>query len=141
MNGLPQVGEGKILIMDDEVSLRDIACEVLSSLGYTVVLAREGSEAIKLYKEAKGSLRPFDAVVLDLTVADGMGGAETMQKLRDIDPDIKAVVSSGYSNNPLMAGYAKYGFKAMVAKPYTAKQLSDILKQGPDPSVIQYDFS
>jgi PAS domain S-box-containing protein len=129
VNGLPQLGEGKILIMDDEISVRDIACEVLSSLGYTVVLAREGWEAIKLYKEAKGSLRPFDAVVLDLTVADGMGGAETIQKLREIDPNIKAVVSSGYSNNPLMAGYAKYGFKAMVAKPYTAKQLSDILKQ------------
>ncbi|AFM24727.1 PAS domain S-box protein [Desulfomonile tiedjei] len=129
VNGLPQLGDGKILIMDDELSIRDVVCEVLSTLGYTVVLARDGSEAIKLYNAARESSHPFDVVVLDLTVADGMGGAETMQMLLHIDPNVKAVVSSGYSNDPLMADYATFGFKAMVAKPYTAKQLSDTLKR------------
>ncbi len=124
---LPVPGKGRILIMDDEDSVRDVAREILSALGYTVVLARDGAEAINCYRMAKESLRPFDVVVLDLTIPGGMGGAEAFQKLRDIDPNVKAVVSSGYSNDLLMADYARYGFRGVVLKPYTAKQLSDTL--------------
>jgi CheY-like chemotaxis protein len=120
-------GSGRILLMDDEDSIRDIAREMLSSLGYEVELARDGTEAISLYRKARESSYPFDVVVLDLTVPGGMGGAEAIERLREIDPEIKAVVSSGYSNDPIMADYTKYGFRGVIAKPYTAKELSQTL--------------
>jgi CheY-like chemotaxis protein len=122
-------GGGKVLLMDDEDSVRQVATEMLCTLGYEVEVARDGAEAIDLYRSAKGSSRAFHVVILDLTVPDGMGGAEAIEKLREIDPEIKAVVSSGYSNDPIMAEYAKYGFSGVVAKPYTAKHLSATLRQ------------
>jgi CheY-like chemotaxis protein len=125
----PVSGTGHVLLMDDEDSVREVAHELLSTLGYTVVLAKDGNEAIDFYKIAMESSRPFDAVILDLTVPDGMGGAEAIQKLLQMDPRITAVVSSGYSNDPLMSEYARYGFKGVVAKPYTAKQLSETLRE------------
>jgi PAS domain S-box-containing protein len=128
-------GTGRILLMDDEESIREVASEILSTLGYEVELARDGGEAITLYLEAMSSLHPFDAVILDLTVPDGMGGAEAIERLREINPEIKAVVSSGYSNDPIMADYAKYGFSGVVAKPYTPKELGDTLRYVMTPTV------
>ncbi len=98
------------------------------TLGYEVELARDGTEAISLYRRARDSSYPFDVVVLDLTVPNGMGGAEAIERLREIDPEIKAVVSSGYSSDPIMADYTKYGFRGVVAKPYTAKELGATLR-------------
>jgi PAS domain S-box-containing protein len=121
-------GRGRILVMDDEDSVRDVARAILLTLGYEVELAKDGAEAISLYKTTKDTPKAFDAVILDLTVPGGMGGAEAMKELRTIDPKIKAVVSSGYSNDPLMAEFAQHGFAGVVAKPYTTKDLSATLK-------------
>ena len=123
----PLTGKGRILFMDDEDLIRDLAYEILSLLGYEVVLARNGEEAIVSYKEALKSSTPFDAVIMDLTVPGGIGGYEAMTILRKIDPNVRAIVSSGYSTDPIMADYKKYGFKGIVPKPYTVKDLGEIL--------------
>lgn len=125
----PTTGEGRILVMDDERYIRDIVTKMLSSIGYTVTVAVDGNEAIELYEEARNSGNPYDAVILDLTIPGGMGGKETVQKLLEIDPEVKAVVSSGYSNDPIMADFKQYGFRGVITKPYEIKQLSDILHE------------
>jgi len=123
---LPDV-TGRVLVMDDEASIRELALEALSPLGYEVQVARNGAEAIELFRAARDASRPFDAVVLDLTVPGGIGGREAIQALREIDPEVKAIVSSGYSNDPVMAEYGKYGFDGVVAKPYAPGQLAATL--------------
>jgi len=120
-------GQGRILLMDDHQGVRDVVGDMLIDLGYEVEFAEEGDEAVKMYEKAKESGKPFDAVILDLTVPGGMGGEEAIQKLREIDPEVKAIVSSGYSNDPMMSEYKKYGFSGMVAKPYAIKELSEAL--------------
>lgn len=123
----PVTGKGKVLIMDDEELIRDLLSEMLTNIGYEVALAISGTETIGIYKEAKQSGKPFDAVIIDLTIPGGMGGKETIQRLREIDPDVKAIVSSGYSNDPIMAEFERYGFKGVIAKPYKIHELSDVL--------------
>ena len=121
------MGKGRILVMDDEEAVREVAGNMLKFLGYKVEFARDGTEAIELYKKAKESEEPFDAVILDLTVPGGMGGKEAIQKLLEIDPKVKAIVSSGYSIDPIMSNFKKYGFRGVVAKPYKVKELSEML--------------
>jgi two-component system, cell cycle sensor histidine kinase and response regulator CckA len=89
--------------------------------------AREGNEAISLYEQALKSGRPFDAVIMDLTIPGGMGGKDAVIKLLKIDPGVKAIVSSGYSDDPIMARYKDYGFCGVVSKPYTLKSLSETI--------------
>ena len=96
-------------------------------IGYKVEFAREGAEAIEFYQKAKESAEPFDAVILDLTVPGGMGGKEAIQKLLEIDPKVKAIVSSGYSSDPIMSDFKKYGFRGVIAKPYKVRELSEEL--------------
>jgi len=120
-------GHGKILLMDDEQELIAAAKEMLLHLGNEVEIAQNGTEAIKLYKKAKESGSPFDAVILDLTVPGGLGGKEAVRKFKKINPEIKALVSSGYSNDPVMSEYKQYGFSGIVTKPYEIKELSKIL--------------
>jgi PAS domain S-box-containing protein len=126
---IPVFGEGRILVMDDEAMIRKLAGELLSYLGYEVDFALDGAEAIKRYKEAMGSKKPFDAVILDLTVKGGMGGKETIQKLAKIDPHVIAIVSSGYCNDPGITDFDRYGFSGVVTKPYTMSELGEKLNQ------------
>ncbi|MBN2586732.1 MAG: PAS domain S-box protein [Candidatus Fermentibacteraceae bacterium] len=118
---------GRILIMDDQEMIRETAGSILRELGYEVESAANGKEAIEKYRLGIESLRPYDAVILDLTIPDGMGGTETMQELLKLDPHVKAVVSSGYSNAVIMDEYARYGFSGVMTKPYSINQLSDLL--------------
>ncbi len=120
-------GKGRILVMDDDISIRTIAEQSLSSIGYDVSLAEEGVEVIEAYKKAKDTQEPFSVVIIDLTIKGGMGGEETISELLKIDPDVKAIVSSGYANNPVMANYKIYGFKISMAKPYSIETLSKII--------------
>jgi CheY-like chemotaxis protein len=122
-------GKGKILLMDDEEPVQDAAGEVLQYLGYDVETAKDGEEALFLYKKAKKEGTPFDVIIMDLTIPGGMGGKETVQSLLKIDPSAKAIVSSGYSTDPVMADYRKYGFKGMVIKPYSVKELSETVRR------------
>jgi nitrogen-specific signal transduction histidine kinase/CheY-like chemotaxis protein len=124
----PLSGSGKILIMDDEEILREVAGEILSHLGYRVVVCSEGSEAISLYQGAMRSEDPFAAVIMDLTIPGGMGGKETMRKLQEIDSGVKGIVSSGYCNDPILANYLEYGFISVVAKPYNMEELGRVLR-------------
>ncbi|MEE8329085.1 MAG: PAS domain S-box protein [Thermodesulfovibrionia bacterium] len=129
----PVAGEGKILLMDDDEAIRDSLGLILKSAGYKVEYAKDGDEAIKLYKKAMEISQPFNAVILDLTVPGGMGGKESIKKLSEIDPNVKAIVSSGYSNDPVMANFREYGFSDVYNKglnnPYElSKILHKVLK-------------
>ena len=123
----PIPGCGRILVMDDEEMIINMAGRILARLGYESAFARNGSEAVALYEEALNTEQPFDAVVLDLTVRGGMGGEEAMHHLLDIDPQVKVIVSSGYSDSPVMQDYKKYGFSAAAGKPYSLIELSQAL--------------
>ena len=122
-------GTGCILIMDDEEIIRHLSGKILTKFGYTVDYAKEGSEAIQLYKQALGNNRPYDAVILDMTVPGGIGGLETLEHLRRLDSNVRAIVCSGYSNDPVMADYRKYGFCGVLPKPFRPKELGYIIKQ------------
>jgi len=116
-NGLNK-GNKRILLMDDEEILLDAVGSMLRILGYEVDSARSGIDAIALFTEAKNNGAPYDLLILDLTIAGAMGGKQAIQELRQIDPDVKAIVSSGYSNDPVMENYEKYGFRGVLAKPF-----------------------
>ena len=121
------VRKGKVLVMDDENMVRTIAGELIKALGHEVDLAEHGEAAIEKYQAAMKSGEPFDIVILDLTVRGGMGGRNTVERLRVIDPGVRAVVSSGYSDDAVVADYEKYGFKARLTKPYNVEDLRDTL--------------
>jgi PAS domain S-box-containing protein len=125
----PVRNKGRVLVMDDEEMIRTLLARLLSRLGYEVTLAGDGAEAIEACRRTRASGEAFDAVILDLTVAGGMGGKETIEKLREIDPEVKAIVSSGYSNDPIMSSFRDHGFSGVVAKPYDVDQLSRTLDE------------
>ncbi len=120
----PADKKGRILIMDDEEILRNFVVRMLKKAGYEVSAASDGVDAVELYEQAEKSGEAFDVVIMDLTIPGGAGGKETIQRLLEIYPDSKAIVSSGYSNDPIMANYKDYGFKAVVEKPYSINELT-----------------
>jgi PAS domain S-box-containing protein len=120
-------GIGRILVMDDEEMVRDLAIQFLSHLGYNVEAVADGESAVESYKQSMKDKSPFKLVIMDLTIPGGMGGKEAIQKLKEIDPDVKAIVSSGYSNDPVLANFKKFGFKAVLAKPYKIETLSSVI--------------
>ncbi len=122
-------GRGRILIMDDEAPVRDVARAMLSRLGYRTEVAADGRAAIEAYTHARASGDPFHAVIMDLTIPGGMGGKDAVKALLEIDPGVTAIVSSGYADAPVMAEYERYGFKGVVPKPFTIADLSRLLQQ------------
>jgi CheY-like chemotaxis protein len=119
--------KGKILLMDDESMVRTVAMEMIEALGHEGEGAADGEDAIEKFREAIQSGRPFDIVILDLTVKGGMGGEQAIRKLQEIDPHVKAIVSSGYADNPVVSDYLSYGFAAFLNKPYRIDALRDSL--------------
>ena len=119
-------GMGRVLFMDDEEKVRRIAGAMLRQLGYDVELASNGEEAIEVYRRAKESGEPFAAVILDLTVQGGMGGEKTLRKLCEIDPAVRAIISSGYADDPIMKDFRAHGFASAIAKPYTIEKLIEL---------------
>ncbi len=120
-------GHGRVLVMDDEDFIRELASDMLEKMGYEVVTAQDGQSAVDMYESSQNAGNPFNAVILDLTVPGGMGGREALRKLMDQDPGVRAIVSSGYSNDPVMANYAAHGFKGAVKKPYLVQEMSRVL--------------
>ncbi len=118
---LPVKGK-KVLVMDDEDSIRDMVGDILDFHGYEVDFATNGEEALSLYEDNR-----YDVVILDLTIPGGMGGKETIRQLLKIDPNVKAIVSSGYSSDPIMSNYRQYGFRDVIAKPYHIEELGKVM--------------
>ncbi|HEY0947811.1 MAG TPA: PAS domain S-box protein [Opitutaceae bacterium] len=119
---------GRVLFMDDEDTIRSMAHTLLTRLGFEVTTVADGAEAVRAYGEARAAGRPYQVVIMDLTVPGGMGGKEAMHELRKLDPDVRAIVSSGYSSDPVMANYQAHGFHGMVAKPYRVSDLAKALR-------------
>ena len=119
--------KGNILVMDDNEGIRDLAHEALTFFGYNVEVACDGAEALKIFVAAYECNKPFDVIILDLTVPGGTGGKEVIQRFLEIDPATKAIVSSGYSNDPVMSNYKDYGFKGVLTKPYNPNDLMEVI--------------
>ncbi len=119
---------GSVLVMDDEETIRDMVSKILENMGYKVETCRNGEEAIASFTSAWESGEPFSAVIVDLTIPGGMGGKETAMQILAIDPNACLVVSSGYSNDPIMSDYGSYGFAGAVAKPYNITELGRLMK-------------
>lgn len=119
--------KGKILVLDDDELIRELTHTILSSFGYEVFTVSDGTEAIDSYKKAKELGKPFDAVIMDLTIPGGMGAKETIGVLSSFDPNVRAIISSGYSSNSIVTDFAEHGFKGAIVKPYGVKELSSIL--------------
>ncbi len=120
-------GARKVLVMDDEEMIRDLTAEMLESLGCRAVTAPDGESAFALYSEARREGDPFDLVIMDLTIPGGIGGKEAMARFREEDPGVLAVVTSGYSNDPVMADFARHGFAGVLVKPFRFEDLRELL--------------
>jgi CheY-like chemotaxis protein len=118
---------GKILIMDDDEIFCNFIRRTLVRLGYEVEIAVDGSAALEKYRKARESGYPFNAMIVDLVIQGGMGGAEAIKQLLAIDPDANAIVSSGHSLDPHMTNYKEYGFKGALSKPYSIEELTHVL--------------
>jgi signal transduction histidine kinase/ActR/RegA family two-component response regulator len=122
-------GSGRVLLMDDEETVCRVGMEILKRLGYSVESTRDGEEMLARYKQAQEAGEPFDLVITDLTIPGGMGGKEAVAQLMELDPRAKAIVSSGYFNDPVMADFAKFGFLGVIAKPYKVEELAEIVRK------------
>ncbi len=120
-------GSGRVLVMDDDDTIRLGLAALLGELGYDVTTTAAGEEAVEIYTSELTSEHPIDVVILDLTVPTGMGGAETIKHLHAVDPQVKAVVSSGYANDPVLAQYRDYGFQGILVKPFRPEDLSQVM--------------
>ena len=120
---------GRILVMDDEEVVRRLVKRLLEQEGHEVELVEDGQSAVLAYETAQGQGRPFDAVILDLTVRDGVGGQQTIRELLKIDPAVKAIVISGYATDPVVLEPERYGFKGVVAKPFDKLKLREMLSR------------
>jgi two-component system cell cycle sensor histidine kinase/response regulator CckA len=118
-----------VLFMDDDEAVNSTSKKMLEHLGFTVDIALDGDRAVELYRQSMKEGTPFDLVILDLTIPGGMGGRKTIEKLIALDKNVKAVVSSGYSNDMIMSRYHEFGFKGFIAKPYRIDELARVVEQ------------
>ena len=118
---------GTVLVMDDEESVREVLGAMLRAFGYDVAFAGNGTEAVALFEARRTQERPFDLVLLDLTVRGGMGGAAALSRMKAIEPEVKAVATSGYSNSSILANYKAHGFVGRLEKPFRAEELKALL--------------
>jgi len=123
----PPQGMGRVLLMDDEDMVRKVTSQMLRQLGYSVDGAADGVEVIEMYRKAKEAGQPYDLVIMDLTIPGGMGGRECIDKLHAIDPNAKAIVTSGYSEDPVMAEHERFGFVGVISKPWKIETVSETL--------------
>ncbi|MCB1094761.1 MAG: response regulator [Verrucomicrobiae bacterium] len=119
----------RVLILEDERLIRQLLAMNLTTGGYQVVATEEGSEAVAAFRDAYGTDTPFDLFITDLTIPEGMGGAQAMEQILAIDPEVRAIVSSGYSDDPVMARFMDYGFSAVLPKPYEPRQLLELVEE------------
>jgi two-component system, cell cycle sensor histidine kinase and response regulator CckA len=122
----------RILVMDDEAAIRDLTSELLATLGYDVTAVPDGAEALRTYQQAMRRGESFDAVILDATIRGGMGGVATIERLRDLDPKVTAIICSGYSDEAALAEFLAYGFQAALPKPFTRHDLANVLQRAFD---------
>ncbi len=122
-----KLGKGNVLVMDDEETILEVAEGVLNHLGYNPLLAKNGEETIEIYQESMKSDSPIDLVIMDLTISGGLGAEETIRKLKVLDPNVKAIISSGYQNNPALVKPEEFGFCGSINKPFTVQELSETL--------------
>jgi PAS domain S-box-containing protein len=123
------MGRGRILVLEDDTTVRAVMARMLAKLGYEAVFTGEGQEVLDLYAQARQSRQPFDLVILDLTIPGGMGGLEAFQKLSALDSGARAVVSSGYADDPVLANFQELGFQGVITKPYRIAELSQVLHE------------
>jgi two-component system cell cycle sensor histidine kinase/response regulator CckA len=121
-------GRRKILYLDDNDILRKATAMFLGKVGFEVESADDGRDAVDRFQEAGRAGTPFDLVILDLSVPGGMGGEETLRRLQEFDPDVKAIVTSGYPDSPVMVDYESYGFTGVMVKPYSIQDLNSTLQ-------------
>ncbi|KAB2862232.1 MAG: response regulator [Bauldia sp.] len=121
-------GTGRVLFMDDDPKICTLTANMLQSLDYKYDIARNGDEAITFYKRYLNIGRPYDAVIMDLTVIGGMGGEECFKVLKELDPDVRAIVSSGYDNDDMARRYLEQGFCGYLTKPYRVTDLGKVIK-------------
>ena len=118
----------KILVMDDNRMIGILMEQIMSRLGYDLTYTTHGGETLEAYRKAKKKGAPFDIVFLDLVIEGGMGGEETISRLKELDPDIRAVAFSGYFNHPVMKDFGSYGFQASLGKPFTLEDILNAVK-------------
>jgi len=137
MNEPQNMGQtiGKILVMEEEDPLRKFIKRILTNKGFEVICVKDGAESVMLYKEAKALQRPFDVVILDLTVTFGMGAKKTIKQLIEIDPDVKGIVSTGYIFDDVVNDYKEYGFCGTLTKPFSPSELMTTIKVSLNPLI------
>lgn len=126
---LPASPGRRILVLEDDPQVADVARRMLEHLGYQAECVPEGRVAVAAYQEARARGEPFDAVILDLTVPGGMGGKESAEKLRELDPQVVAIVTSGYAEDPILTHYKRYGFRGVLKKPYRVQEMAALLNR------------
>jgi CheY-like chemotaxis protein len=124
-----QITQQRILVMDDESAIRELTTQLLGTMGYEVTAVPDGSEAVRIYERAARKGEPFRAVILDATVRGGLGGVETIERLRQVDPEVKAIICSGYSDEAALSEFLSYGFCGALPKPFTRRELADALQK------------
>ena len=127
--GTSHFNEKRILVMDDESAIRELTSQLLETMGYEVTAVPDGAEAIRLYERALRKGENFLVVILDATVRGGLGGVETIERLRNIDPDVSAIICSGYSDEAALSQFLSYGFRGALPKPFTRRELADALQK------------